>query len=351
MNSPKQLSEILFTTLGISTQGLKRTKTGTSTDSSVLEKLSDQHPLPAEILNYRMLFKLKSTYIDALPAQVSAYTGRLHSRFNQTVTSTGRLSSSEPNLQNIPIQGYEGQRIRAAFVADQGNLLVSADYSQIELRVLAHLSGDENLIHAFEAGLDIHAKTARQILGLAEDAEIDADMRRMGKTINFGVIYGMSGFRLGRELGIPVGTANQYIENYFNQFPKVRDYFAGLERDIDTVGYVTTLFGRKRQVAGIDSTGRDQGFVRRAALNAPLQGTAADIIKLAMIALEKGFAESQLPAQMIMQIHDELVIEVREEDVNAVSAIVKEAMENVVKLKVPLKVELGYGKNWQEAQS
>ncbi|MCB0309677.1 MAG: DNA polymerase I, partial [Bdellovibrionales bacterium] len=285
LNSPKQLSEVLFNRLGIPTKGLKKTKQGVSTDQSVLEKLSAHHVLPGLILEYRGLFKLKSTYVDALPSQISPVSGRLHSKFNQTVTGTGRLSSSDPNLQNIPIQTEAGRRVRAAFIAPSGMSLLSADYSQIELRILAHMSGDDNLITAFREGLDIHAATAREILGLSDQQELTSEMRRYGKLINFGVIYGMSGFRLARELGIPVNEGNRYIEHYFERFNGVRRFFDELESQAMRDGYVTTLLGRKRYMAGLDSRGRDAGFLMRAAINAPIQGTAADLVKLAMIKL------------------------------------------------------------------
>ena len=351
INSPKQLSDVLFNRIGLSTKGLKRTKTGVSTDSSVLEKLALEHPLPGLILEYRSIHKLKSTYVDALPAQISTVTGRLHTRLNQAVTGTGRLSSSEPNLQNIPVQTAEGRRIRETFIADRSRdaVLISADYSQIELRVLAHLSNDAVLIDAFKHGIDIHAKTAREILGLPTDAEITTEQRRMGKTINFGVVYGMSGFRLGRELGIPVSVANGYIENYFARYSGVRDFFDKLSKEADELGFVKTLFGRKRIIAQIDAGGRDQGFVRRAALNAPIQGTAADIMKLAMMAVDRALVEKKLPAKMLLQIHDELLIEADRSAQSEVAQCVKAAMEGVALLAVPLEVDVGAGKNWQEA--
>jgi DNA polymerase-1 len=349
VNSPKQLSDVLFNRLGISTQGIKKTKTGISTDSSVLEKLSDVHPLPGTILHYRMIHKLKSTYVDALPAQVAS-DGRLHSRFNQTGTGTGRLSSSDPNLQNIPVQTKEGQRIRAAFVPEKGNVLISADYSQIELRLLAHMSGDKNLIAAFTDGIDIHAKTAREVLGLGPDEEVTTEQRRIGKTINFGIVYGMSGFRLGRELGIPVGEAARYIESYFAKYPKVNEFFDRLEKDATEKGYVTTHFGRKRFLADIDAEGRDKGFLMRAALNAPLQGTAADLIKIAMIRLDRWIASSEAPMKMILQIHDELVFECAESFVSEAEREIRSTMEGAASLMVPLKVDVGHGVTWQEAQ-
>jgi DNA polymerase-1 len=349
VNSPKQLGEVLFTKLGISTKGLKKTKTGISTDQSVLEKLRDVHPAPAKILEYRFLHKLKSTYIDALPAQVSPVTKRLHTKLNQTGTGTGRLSSSDPNLQNIPIQTAEGRRIRAAFIARPGCLLISADYSQIELRVLAHMSEDERMIAAFAANTDIHSVTAREVLGLPLDSPITPEQRRVGKTINFGIVYGMSGFRLAGDLGVSVSVGNLYIENYFRRYPGVRSFMDKLGAEAELHGAVTTLFGRKRILAAIDSSERDRGFLARVAMNAPIQGTAADIIKLAMVKIEERFEREKVRGSMILQIHDELLFEVEEDAVDAISAIVREEMEGVVSLRVPLRVELGSGKNWQES--
>lgn len=351
LNSPKQLSDILFNKLGLPTKGVKKTKTGLSTDSSVLEKLSSIHPLPDMILQYRMLYKLKSTYIDTLREQVSPVTGRLHTRFNQTITGTGRLSSSDPNLQNIPIQTEEGRRIRTAFIPEPGHVLVSADYSQVELRVLAHMSGDENLIRAFTKHEDIHAKTAREIMGLGANEEISPEIRRIGKTINFGVIYGMGAFRLARELGLPVRVAQSYIDGYFDRYPRVKELFARLESDVGKQGYVSTLFGRKRFVSAIDTSDRDQGFVLRAALNAPIQGTAADLIKMAMIRIDKRMRSEATPMAMLLQIHDELVFECPEEHGETVINLVRREMENVVQFLVPLEVDAGAGRNWQEAHS
>jgi DNA polymerase-1 len=349
LNSPKQLSGILFDTLGISTKGVKKTKTGFSTDSGVLELLSKDYELPALLLQYRVLHKLKSTYVDALPAQVSEATKRLHSRFNQTVTATGRLSSSEPNLQNIPIQTAEGRRVRKAFVADKGNVLISADYSQIELRLLAHLSGDERLIESFCQNEDIHARTAREILALPLNYEMSSEERRVGKTINFGIIYGMSAFRLGKDLGIPVGVASEYINNYFDRYPRVRGFFDELEKHAEDKGFVSTLFGRKRFLSQINTSGRDRGFVRRAAMNAPIQGSAADVIKLAMISIDARIRKEKLPLKLLLQIHDELVFECSSDFEDEATALVREEMEGVTELLVPLKVDIGSGVNWEEA--
>ena len=354
INSTKQLADILFNKLGISTKGVKKTKTGFSTDSSVLEKLAESHELPARILEYRSLHKLKSTYTDALAEDICPKTGRVHTRLNQTITSTGRLSSSDPNLQNIPVQSAEGRRIRSAFVPEKGSFFVAADYSQIELRLLAHLSGDENLIRAFTEGTDIHASTAREIMGLTASEEVSDQDRRVGKTINFGIVYGMGAFRLGKELGIPVHQASSYIQNYFSRYPRVKEYFAKLEDAALSHGEVQTIFGRKRVISSIDTSGRDQGFAMRAAINAPLQGSAADIIKLAMIEVEKVLTDRFPGAKLILQIHDELLIEAPdhgEAKNRELIAAVQQAMEGVMSLKVPLKVEVGSGFSWQEAQS
>lgn len=354
INSTKQLADILFNKLAISTKGVKKTKSGFSTDSSVLEKLAEQHELPARILEFRSLHKLKSTYTDALQAEISPKTGRVHTRLNQTITGTGRLSSSDPNLQNIPIQSAEGRRIRSAFIPEKGNFFISADYSQIELRLLAHLSGDSNLSRAFKDGSDIHASTAREILGIGPLMEVSDHERRIGKTINFGIVYGMGAFRLGKELGIPVNQASAYITNYFSRYPKVKEYFAKLEDAALSHGEVQTIFGRKRVISSIDTSGRDQGFALRAAINAPLQGSAADIIKIAMLRVEDLLSKSYPGASLILQIHDELLIEAPDHgDAENKKLIedVKLAMENVMDLSVPLKVDTGSGHSWQEAQS
>lgn len=351
MNSPKQLAEVLFTKLNLPTKGLKKTKTGISTDSSVLEQLALIHPLPSEILRHRTLFKLKTTYIEALPLSVSTLTGRVHTSFHQTGTSTGRLSSSDPNLQNIPIQTKEGRRIREAFVAPKGSLLVSADYSQIELRILAHLSSDATLIHAFQQKIDIHAQTAREILGIPPLVTVTQDQRRIGKTMNFGIIYGMSGFRLGKELGIPVSEGQRYIDAYFDRYPGVKALFQKLYHDAETLGEVTTMFGRKRLLSAIEGSDRDKGFINRVATNAPIQGTAADIVKLAMIKVQNAINSGAIKAKLLLQIHDELVLETSEENAKTVSEQIREILSSVVELKVPLVVDVGIGQNWETAHS
>ena len=348
INSPKQLSDVLFNKLGIPTKGLKKTKTGVSTNAAVLEQLRHEYELPDHILNYRALHKLKSTYVDALPSQVSKITKRLHTHLNQTITSTGRLSSSNPNLQNIPIQSEEGRKVREAFIVDTGNVLISADYSQIELRILAHMSKDKNLIKAFKDDQDIHANTAKEILNIPDDEDLDSEQRRIGKTINFGIVYGMSSFRLARELGIPFPVANQYIEDYFSHYSNVKKYFTELEKQAEQEGFVTTLFGRKRFISAVDSTGRDKGFLKRIAINAPIQGTAADVIKLAMIQIQEQIREQKLDLKMVLQIHDELLFECPEDKAQEYLKLIKSKMEEVIKLNIPLKVDANYGSNWGE---
>jgi DNA polymerase-1 len=349
VNSPKQLSEVLFEKLKL--QPIKKTKTGYSTDEDVLTQLAVQHELPAEILNYRSLSKLKSTYVDALPLLANPDTGRLHTSLNQTVTATGRLSSSDPNLQNIPVKGEWGLRIREAFVADASAVLLSADYNQIEPRILAHLSQDPVLIGAFVRGDDIHTATAVEIFGLPA-AQITKDMRRAAKTVNFGIIYGISPYGLSSQLGISQQEAKQYIEAYFTRFQGVKAFLDKTVADAKETGYVTTLLGRRRPIPELRSSDPTQrGFGERMAMNTPIQGTAADIIKLAMLAVYRRLAGTR--AKMILQVHDELIFEVAEGEVERLQKIVVEEMEQVkglpVPLAVPLKVDVGVGRNWRQA--
>jgi DNA polymerase-1 len=324
---------------------LKKTKTGYSTDEEVLTSLAASHEVPQLLIAHRQLSKLKNTYVDVLPGLVAA-DGRVHTTFNQAVTATGRLSSSNPNLQNIPVRTEWGQRIRRAFVPRHGWKFISADYSQIELRVLAHLSGDEVLSDAFRKGEDIHARTAAAIFG-APPGEVTKDMRRAAKVINFGIIYGMSPFGLARELGVDQKEARKYIDEYFAAYAGVRRYLdelvAGAKRD----GYVSTLFGRRRMLPELKSAkpGVAQ-FAERAALNTPIQGTAADLIKLAMIALHRRLGESGLQAKMLLQIHDELLLEAPPEEVERASALVRECMEEAASFNVPIVVDIGVGDNW-----
>jgi DNA polymerase-1 len=347
VNSPKQLQGILFDKLGLP-KG-RKTKEGYSTDVDVLTSLAMSHELPAEILAYRSLAKLKSTYIDALPALIHPETGRVHTSYNQTVTATGRLSSSNPNLQNIPIRTLEGKRIRQAFIAPEGWNIVSADYSQIELRVLAHLSGDEALIEAFTSGEDIHSRTASSIFGVFPEM-INTDMRRQAKVINFGILYGMSAFGLSRELGISQKLAQDYIDEYFNKYQGVRIFLDSILENARRDGYVSTLLNRRRYLPEINSANATvRQFAERMAFNAPIQGTAADLIKVAMINISTRFAERRLSACMIMQVHDELVFEVPSAEREEIMNLVKEEMEGVIQLNVPLRVDIASGRNWDEA--
>jgi DNA polymerase-1 len=347
--SPPQLREVLFDRLGLSRKGVRHGKTGLSTDVDVLTRLAAEHPLPAKILEYRNLAKLKSTYVDALLAAVDPGTGRLHTSFNQTVTATGRLSSSEPNLQNIPGRGEEGHRIRAAFIGDEGNMILAADYSQIELRILAHVSEDPMLMAAFAAGDDIHARTAAEIFRVRPDA-ITPDMRRTAKVINFGVVYGMGPQRLARELGVPLAEAEHYIASYFERHAGVRAYIEAVQDEARRCGYVATLLGRRRLLPDLAS--RHRGVAQaaeRTAINTPIQGSAADLIKMAMVAIDRRLAEERLRATMILQVHDELVLEVAEAERERAADVVRAEMEGVYTLKVPLRVDVGWGRNWAEA--
>lgn len=347
INSPKQLSKVLFQSLGLKPG--KKTKTGFSTELSVLEELAEFHELPREILNYRSLSKLKSTYTDVLPGLVNPLTGRVHTSFNQTVTATGRLSSSEPNLQNIPVRGEWGKRIREAFIAEHGNLIFSADYSQIELRILAHLSNDSNLIDAFLSETDIHSRTASELFNV-DIKSVTQDMRRVAKTVNFGVVYGISPFGLSEALNISREEAKRYIDNYFERHRGVKDYIENTLKKAYEEGYVRTMFGRKRPIPELKSkTSSTRQLGERLAINSPIQGTAADIIKIAMINIREAIKERGLKTKMILQVHDELVFEVPEDEAKEMSELVKEKMEGVVSLSVPLKIEAGIGKNWAEA--
>lgn len=347
INSPKQLSEILFTRLGL--KPVKKTKTGHSTDEEVLTTLASQHELPKELLDYRQLTKLKSTYIDALPRMVHPKTKRIHTSLNQTVTSTGRLSSSEPNLQNIPIRTELGKRIREAFVAEKGNILLSADYSQIELRILAHLSGDEVLIDAFKRDEDVHTRTAMELFGVAPD-KVDSNMRRFAKTVNFGIVYGMSPYGLSSDLGIPVDEAKAYIDNYFLHYKGVSEFISKTISEAKEKGYVLTMLNRRRQIPELQSAnGATRNFGERMAVNTPIQGSAADLIKMAMINIDKRLDKEGLKSIMILQVHDELVFEVTEDELEIIKELVKKEMENVMPMSVPIKVDIGIGKNWREA--
>jgi len=345
LNSPNQLREILFNELKLPTKGLKKTKSGYSTDVDVLTKLAALHELPRRLLEYRAISKLKSTYVDALPAAVDSG-GRLHTCFHQALTATGRLSSTEPNLQNIPTRTAEGRRIRQAFVARPGALLLSADYSQIELRILAHLSTDPVLVEAFVKGEDIHQRTAVELLGVGPDA-VDAEARRLAKVINFGIIYGMGPQRLAGELEIGLEQAASYIKAYFARLPGVSAWFENCLTQARASGYVATLLGRRRYLPELNSPqGGARAQAERIAINTPIQGTAADLIKMAMVRLHGKLASQAPGAQMVLQVHDELLFEVPQEQLNKVAALARAEMEQVAELAVPLRVELKAGPNW-----
>ena len=348
LNSPKQIQEILFEREQLPV--IKKTPSGApSTDEEVLEQLALDYPLPKLILDYRGLAKLKSTYADKLPKSVDPATGRVHTNFSQAVAVTGRLASSDPNLQNIPIRTEEGRRIRQAFVAPAGSKLVSADYSQIELRIMAHLSGDRGLLEAFAAGEDIHRATAAEVFGAAP-AEVTSEQRRYAKVINFGLIYGMSAFGLARQLGLERGAAQAYIDRYFARYPGVANYMETTRLQARERGYVETVFGRRLWLPEIKSAApaRRQA-AERAAINAPMQGTAADIIKLAMIVVQRWLDEARMRTLLILQVHDELVLEVPEAELEAVRHELPKLMAGVAELSVPLLAEVGVGANWDEA--
>jgi DNA polymerase-1 len=348
LDSPKQLQHILFEQLKI--PPLRKTPTGQpSTAEDVLEELAADHELPKLILEYRGLAKLRSTYTDKLPEQVNARTGRVHTSYHQAVAQTGRLSSTDPNLQNIPIRTAEGRRIRQAFIAPPGHVLMAADYSQIELRIMAHLSEDEGLLAAFAADRDVHQATAAEVFGVAPDA-VTGDQRRSAKAINFGLIYGMSAFGLARQLGIERGAAQQYVDRYFERYPGVKRYMDATRARARREGYVETVLGRRLYLPEITSRNRQlQQYAERSAINAPMQGTAADIIKRAMIAVHAWCVRERPPARLIMQVHDELVFEVRADSVARVESEVRQCMAGAAELRVPLKVDVGTGANWDEA--
>ena len=348
LGSPKQLQEILYDKLGLPVT--RKTPTGQpSTAEEVLAELADQYPLPRLILAHRSLAKLKSTYTDKLPEQINPATGRIHTSYHQAVAATGRLSSSDPNLQNIPIRTEEGRRIREAFVAESGYRLLSADYSQIELRIMAHLSGDQGLLDAFAEGLDIHRATAAEVFALRPEDVTDIQ-RRSAKAINFGLIYGMSAYGLARQLGIPREDAQRYIDRYFERYPGVRVFMEETRRRAREQGYVETVFGRRLYIPEINArNGQRRQYAERTAINAPMQGTAADIIKRAMIRVDAWLHDSGIDARMIMQVHDELVFEVAPDQLEELQAHVSSVMTAAADLEVPLEVETGIGKSWGEA--
>ena len=344
INSPKQLSKVLFEDLGLTP--IKRTKTGYSTNEEVLQQLSVEHELPTEILNYRHLSKLKSTYVDALPQLVNPRTGRLHTSFNQTGTATGRLSSSDPNLQNIPIRGEWGKRIRSAFITEEGHQLMSFDYNQVELRILAHVSGDERLTTDFKEGTDVHTSTASKIFGVATDA-VTSDMRRTAKSVNFGIVYGISPYGLSTTLGIPQNEAKQYIDSYFSYYPGVRRFIDETIDGASKQGYVTTLLHRRRPIAELGSQNRaTRGFGERTAVNTVIQGSAADLIKVAMIRITEKFRKESIKSRLLLQIHDELIFEVPDSETDQIKQFVKAEMEGAFPLRVPIIVDYKMGKSW-----
>ena len=349
ITSPKQVGAVLFDELQISAK-VKKTKTGQySTSEEVLESLRDKHPIVEKILQHRALKKLLSTYVEALPKLIHPQTGHIHTSFNQAVTATGRLSSSNPNLQNIPVRGEDGREIRRAFVPEEGEVFFSADYSQIELRIMAHLSEDEHMVADFNSGLDIHAATAARIFHKPVE-EVDRDERRKAKTANFGIIYGISAFGLSERMGVSRGEAKELIESYFSTYPKVREYMnESIERAKQT-GYITTQFGRRRYLADINAGNATvRGYAERNAVNAPIQGTAADIIKLAMVAIDRRLREEKLQTRMILQVHDELNFSVPPTELEQVRHLVVEEMERAFQMRVPLVAECGEGTNWLEA--
>lgn len=347
INSPKQLGEVLFERLKLPAG--KKTKTGWSTDMDVLDKLSREHEIAALILRYRSVSKLKSTYTDALPRLVDPASGRVHTSYNQAVTNTGRLSSSEPNLQNIPIRTEEGRQIRRAFIAGEGALILSADYSQIELRVLAHLSGDRVFCDAFARDEDIHTRTASEVFDLMPGL-VTPEMRRQAKTINFGIIYGQGAFSLARELGVSTKVAKEFIDSYFERHSGAREFLDSCIRSAERDGFVTTILGRRLPIPDISSAnGNIRAFAQRNAINYPIQGSAADIIKQAMVMVHERMKKEGLRSRLIMQVHDELVFEVPEEERQRMEMLVCREMEHAVTLQIPLKVEISFGRNWSEA--
>jgi DNA polymerase-1 len=347
INSPKQLQVVLFEKLGLPPQ--KKTKTGYSTDESVLEQLVDRHELPALVLAHRRLAKLRSTYVDALPPLVNERTGRIHPTFHQTGAATGRLSSSHPNVQNIPIRSEDGIRIREAFIPAEGRVLLAADYSQVELRILAHFSGDASLREAFAEGGDIHRRTAAEVASIAEE-DVSDDQRAAAKAVNFGILYGLSAFGLARQLGIPTGEAQAMIDAYFGRYLGVRHFLDQTLESARETGHVRTLLGRRRYLPDLGSRNRVvRQAAERMAVNTVIQGTAADLMKKAMVEVAEGVQSERLEARMILQVHDELVFDVPTSESETLSELVRARMEGVYALEVPLEVEIGQGKSWREA--
>ena len=350
INSPRQVGEVLFEKMGLKAKK-KRGKTNYSTNAAVLEELAEEYEIAQLILDYRKFSKLKSTYTEALPALIDRTDNRIHTTYNQTVTATGRLSSSNPNLQNIPIRTEEGNKIRNAFVpGDRENcLILSADYSQIELRLLAHITQDKHLMEAFNSGVDIHALTASKVFDVPVE-DVTKEMRYKAKAVNFGIIYGQSKYGLAKALGISNAEAETFIEKYFATYPRVKAYMEGTVMQAEEQGFVETIFGRKRYLITelSSSNGMIREFAKRAAINQPMQGTAADLMKIAMIDFSKKLKENNLKSKMIMQVHDELVVEVAKSELDMVTKLVKEAMELNQPLSVPLLVDVNIGESWKE---
>ncbi|MBR3888524.1 MAG: DNA polymerase I [Clostridia bacterium] len=347
VNSPKQLGEVLFEKLNLPI--IKKTKSGYSTDSEVLEKLSAEHPIVEKVLEYRFLAKLKATYVDGMLGLINPTTQRIHAKFNQTVTATGRISCTEPNLQNIPIRTELGRELRKIFIAKEGFVFLDADYSQVELRVLAHMSGDENMIRAFNEDIDVHALTASQVFNTPIE-EVTKEMRSEAKAVNFGIVYGISDFGLAENIKISRKKAKMYIEKYFETYPNIKLYMDALVQGGKDNGYVETLWGRKRYIPELKSNNFNvRQFGERVAKNAPIQGTAADIIKIAMVNIQKELEDKKLESKLILQVHDELVIETKESELEIVKEILVRNMEGVISMKVPLKAEANYGKTWYDA--
>lgn len=348
INSPKQLGVILFEKLELPV--IKKTKTGYSTNAEVLEKLKDKHPIIDKIGEYRQIVKLNSTYVEGLTALINPIDGRIHSTFNQTITTTGRISSTEPNLQNIPVRMEIGRRLRAVFVSDEEKRLVDADYSQVELRVLAHMSGDEHMIDAFAHGEDIHRKTASQVFNVPVE-EVTPELRSAAKAVNFGIIYGKTDFGLSEDLNIPVPQAKQYIESYFAKYEKIKEFMDNIIETAEKDGYSQTMFNRRRYIPEIKSKNfmeRNRG--KRAAMNAPIQGSAADIIKIAMVNVFRRLEKEELKSKLILQVHDELIVETPIDELEKVEKILREEMENAVDMKVSLTVDLNTGVSWYETK-
>ena len=351
INSPKQLGGILFEKLGLPTSFTKKTKTGYSTAVDVLERLAPIAPIVEKILDYRQIAKIQSTYVMGLQDWILA-DGKIHTRYLQDLTQTGRLSSVDPNLQNIPIRLEQGRLIRKAFVPEwEDSVLLSSDYSQIELRVLAHISGDKHLIEAFRHGADIHTSTAMRVFNIERPEDVTPNDRRNAKAVNFGVVYGISDFGLANNLGISRKEAKSYIDTYFERYPGIKNYMENVVREARDKGYVETLFHRRREIPDINSRNFNvRGFAERTAINSPIQGSAADILKIAMIRLDQALIDGNFKTRMLLQVHDEIVLEVPENELTAIKALVKDIMESAIELSVPLKADESAGKTWYEAK-